>query len=318
MKKNWIRTIATVLVLLLLATMFAGCKQSSEPKIEENTGDNRATYPYVVHTASATWYLAADDIALLGEDAFYMGLWQILKDQEADFADARKALKGYIPDAIPVVDIYTDFTGRATISEMAGAYYNPRSNFIKVFSGWEMAECTLLHEYVHYLTIHCAEQPTTLGFYAEGVAEYIAMIVCKNRMARSVNYCFSAEEIAQCKAHNAWDTAEDCIDLMKSYFSLADYYAQGVFVGFEYYSVSDVMELRTEQVQQNPTVYNVSHIEAACIMAYLVETFSRDTVFQNWGMEPDDIETVYGEPFSSLYQKWSAWNHERCAALGMN
>ena len=191
-------------------------------------------------------------------------------------------------------------------------------DFIKVFSGWEMAECTLLHEYVHYLTIHCAEQPTTLWFYAEGVAEYIAMIVCKNRMARSVNYCFSAEEIAQCKAHNAWDTAEDCIDLMKSYFSLADYYAQGVFVGFEYYSVSDVMELRTEQVQQNPTVYNVSHIEAACIMAYLVETYSRDTVFQNWGMEPDDIETVYGEPFSSLYQKWSAWNHERCAALGMN
>ncbi|MGX8688009.1 MAG: hypothetical protein ACSW8K_09465, partial [bacterium] len=81
--------------------------------VEENGRDNKAVYPYVVHTESSTWYLAKDDIDLLGEEEYYAGLRDILEGMEADFADARDALEGYIQEEIPPVDIYTDFCGKA-------------------------------------------------------------------------------------------------------------------------------------------------------------------------------------------------------------
>ena len=78
------RALCLLLALLMLSVLLAACGSPSMPKIEENKGENAGTYPYVVHTKSATWYLAADDIALLGEDAFYEGLYAILeKDRKS-------------------------------------------------------------------------------------------------------------------------------------------------------------------------------------------------------------------------------------------
>ena len=115
-----LRTLCLLLALLMLSTALAACGSPSKPKIEENKGENAASYPYVVHTKSATWYLAADDIALLGEDAFYEGLYAILEKQEQDFADAREALKGHIDAEIPPIEIRTDFCGKAGVAEIIG------------------------------------------------------------------------------------------------------------------------------------------------------------------------------------------------------
>ena len=317
------RVCCMILALLLCASLCACAAPSAgskgKPAVEENTGDNRSVYPYVVHTPSATWYLAAADIELLGEEAYYEGLYAILENQEQDFADAREVLKGYIPEEIPSVDIYTDFCGNAAISETAGAYYNQRSNFIKLFSGWYMSESSLLHEYVHYLSFHCAEQPVTSGFYAEGLAEYVANIACVNRMSRSVKTAsdFSAEEIAFMTSHGFWNEEEACVDLQKYYYGYAFQVAQGILTGEMYFSVRDIMEERTEKVQQDPTIWDVSHYEAACILAYLIDTYSKDTVFKNLSTSPDDFESVYGEAFSAVYQKWIAWDAEKCAELGV-
>ena len=311
------RALCLLLALLMLSVLLAACGSPSMPKIEENKGENAGTYPYVVHTKSATWYLAADDIALLGEDAFYEGLYQILENQEQDFADAREALKGYIDKEIPAVEIRTDFCKKAGISGIAGAYYHPQRNFIKVFDSWEMAETTLLHEYVHYLTIHCTQQPATIGFYAEGVANFISAIVCKNRMARSVNFGRSEQELAIFKAGGAWDESEGCLDLPKYFFGTAQVFAMGGMNGMEYYSVSDIMESRTEPPAE-PLIWHVSHAEAASIMTWLVETYGRDTVLQNLSTPPEDFEAVYGLPFTEVYQKWMAWNTQKCAELGLN
>ena len=51
-------------------------------KVEENLQDNRTTYPYVVYTDSSTWYLSKDDIELLGEENYYAGLKEIVRDME--------------------------------------------------------------------------------------------------------------------------------------------------------------------------------------------------------------------------------------------
>ena len=316
-KSHTLRALCLLLALLMLSAALAACGSQGKPKIEENKGENAAAYPYVVRTKSAIWYLAADDIALLGEDAYYDGLYAILENQEADFADAREALKGFIDKDIPPIEIRTDFSGRAEASALYGAYYHPQRNFIKVFDNWEVAQTTLLHEYVHYLTMHCAQQPATRGFYAEGIANYISCVACQNRMARSVNYAQPEENLAMYKAGGAWDESGDCLDLPKFYFGTAQLYAMGVMNGMDYYSVSDIMEPRTEQLA-DPLIWHVSHFEAACILDYLVETYGRDAVLQNLSTAPEDFESVYGLPFTEVYQKWFVWNTQRCVELGLN
>ncbi len=306
-------------LLLALSALLSACGPQGKPKVEENKGENAANYPWVVHTKSATWYLAADDIASLGEDAFYEGLYAILENQEQDFADAREALKGHIDADVPPIEIRTDFCGKAGVAEIiGGAYYHEQRNFIKLFGGWDVANFTLLHEYVHYLTLHCVQQPVSRGLYAEGIAQYISMIVCKNRMARSVNCARSEEELALFKAKGAWDESEDCLDPQKFYYGSAAQFSLGGMIGYPYFSTKDVYETYTEEAHQNPDVWTVSHFEAASIMAWLVETYGRDTVLQNLSTAPEDFEAVYGLPFSEAYQQWSVWNMEKCAELGLS
>ena len=313
-----VRALCLLLALLMLTAMLAACGAPSKPKIEENKGENAATYPFVVHTKSATWYLAADDIALLGEDAFYEGLYALLENQEQDFADAREALKGHIDADVPPVEIRTDFSGRAEAAETMGAFYHEQRNFIKLFRGWDVASFALLHEYVHYLTMHCTPRPATRGLYAEGVANYVSMIACKNRMARSVNCAVPEEDLAFFKSKGAWDESENCLDPQKFYFGNAANFSLGGMIGYEYFSVNDIYETYTQEAHQNPDVWNVSHFEAASLMAWLAETYGRDTVLQNLGTAPEDFEAVYGLPFTEAYQKWTAWNLEKCAELGLN
>ena len=104
MKKTMACWIAFSMMVSLCAVHTGAAGQSFEYSIEENTAENRATYPYVVHTESATWYLSKDDIALLGEEAFFRGLYDLLEYQEADFADARAALSGFISEEVePII-----------------------------------------------------------------------------------------------------------------------------------------------------------------------------------------------------------------------
>ena len=72
-------------ILLLISMALALCAWSPAAAdarerytVEENTAENKATYPYIVRTETSIWYLAADDIELLGEDAFFDGLFEIL------------------------------------------------------------------------------------------------------------------------------------------------------------------------------------------------------------------------------------------------
>ena len=316
------RTISIVLLAALMLAGFSSCgKMPNDPqfdyKVIENTDSDKAVYPYIVKTESAAWYLAGDDIDLLGEDPFYEGLYDILKYQESDFAEAREALGGFIPEKIEPVKIYTDFCGKAGISEFAGAYYNERSNFIKVFSGWEMAKNALLHEYIHYLTVCCTDAPVLDRFFAEGIAEYISKIVCQNRMLRSINMGFSEEETSFYREHGAWDEKEECVDPKRYYFGTAETIAQGRIVGMEYPTIFNTVIVRTPQIQQAPGTEDLSFAEAACIMAYLVDSYSRETVYSHMNNTADDLESIFGESFSEIYHHWTEWNTEQCKKMGL-
>lgn len=311
------RIIALLLAALLLSLPVICCAEQTGYQKEEYIGWNKESYPWIIRTPNAVWYISKADIELLGEEAYYEGLYAILDDAEADFADSRAALAGYITDEIQPIDIHTDFCNKAEKSKNAAAYYNGQGNFIKLFSGWNDARAALLHEYVHYLTMHCAQPRTRFGFWAEGMADYVADHVCKNRLGRSVNMAFEKAGYPPVMWDLAWDKAENCIDPRKLDIGLGVLAANGELVGQRYYAVMNEMIVRTEEMDQNLKPDELSLCEASGMIAYLVDEYGKDTVFGNWNVDPDNMDTVYGKDFSELYRDWAAWNKEQCKLLGI-
>ena len=311
------RMTALLLAVLLLSLPVLCCAEQTEYQKGENTGWNKDSYPWIIRTPYAAWYVSKADIELLGEDAYYEGLYAILDDAEADFADARAALAGFIPDEIEPIDIYTDFCNKAEASKTADAFYRELGNYIKLFRGWNIARVALLHEYVHYLTVHCAQPGTQSDFWMEGIAEYIADFVCKNRLGRSDNMGFELAGYPPVMWNLAWDEAENCIDPRKLYFGLGSLAADGGLVGQRYYAVMHEMIVRTEEMDQNLKPEELSLFEASGMIAYLVDEYGKDTVFGNWNLDPDSMDTVYGKTFSEVYRDWAVWSEEQCRLLGI-
>ena len=230
------RVVSLLLAALLLLSLGAcGQKAAADDavrivgryKVVPNDNERKDTYPYVLRTENSAWYLAAADIDLMGEEAFYKGLEDILSYAEADMTDARKALTGRIWEDVPPVEIRTDFCGKAEISQDAGAYYNGLANMIKLFHSWDMAKFSLLHEYVHYLTIHCAEKKTMHYFYIETVAEYVSKFVCENRMIRSIDFSNSDQPELNALAE-IWDDF-DQVKYRNACLSESDAFARGLY-----------------------------------------------------------------------------------------
>lgn len=202
-------------------------------------GDVKAeVYPYMVRTESAVWYLAAADLEMLGEEAFYAGLEDVLQYFEMDAADARAALAGRIPAEIPSVEIRTDFANQDEVAQRYSAYYNQAFDLIQLFHGWPWAKISLLHEYVHYLTFHCAEKKTLGGFYGEAVAEYVSRILCENRMCRSDKYGYwdDPEGVAILRAWGVWDEDRDNLDYRRYVLCVSETFARGLYDGQSYNS----------------------------------------------------------------------------------
>ena len=314
------RLLSLLLAILLLSTLPVGCASGKQRyRVKENTEYNADVYPYVVSTASATWYLAKDDIEMMGEDVFYEELFALLDDAEADFADVRDALNGYIFAEIPPVEVYTDFSNHAPLSETAAAYYNPMRNFIKLFYGWDAVRASLTHEYVHYLTISCADPATNYGFWTEGVAEYISKCVCKNRLARSVNGGFSQEDIEFAKNNGAWDTEQDCLDLKRYYLGVGSLQSSEAFIGSAFYCVDCETIVKSERMLEEPEAHELSYFEACGMIAYLVETYGKDPVFSHWDIRPSPtpMKEVFGKTFVTLYHEWVDWDNAQLKMLGM-
>ncbi len=311
------RRLTLFLAFLFLALPLTGCADQAGCPIEENTGRNRDGYPWLVRTPSAVWYLSVDDIGRFGKEAYLEGLYAILDSAEADFADARAVLEGFIPGEVPPIAIYTDFCNRAEQSKTSDAYFNERDCFIKVFRGWDTARASLLHEYVHYLTIRCARSAPQDAFWAEGMADYISLFACKNRLARSVNLGFDLSELHPAMLEQAWDPDDNCLDPRLVCLGFGEMAVRGYGVGMRYFAVKNEWIDRTEQIQADPAPGELFFHEAAGMVAYLVETYGKDTVFANLDLDPDHMEAVYGKSFPELYRDWAAWNEEQCRLAGI-
>lgn len=285
--------------------------------IEVNHSTTKGIYPYVLRTESVNMFLAADDIEKLGKDEFFNGLKDISDLMEQDFAEARQVLAPYISGDIPAVDVITDFCNHDSYSSFFGAYYSV--GHIKCFYDWNATKTSLLHEYIHYLTLCCADTKATDEFMKEGIAEYISKLRCENRMARSINYMLSEKAIQNYIDHGACTSDGKSIDYVKRYYCDAQLFVEGYEVGRQYSTVSigNTIATRTEEMQNNPNKSNASYPEAACIISYLVETYSEEAVLGNMGMSATNFEDIFGKSYPEIYKDWAEWNTQKCDELGI-
>ena len=319
------RSVSLLLIALLLLGFGACGKKAAEDdavrtvgryKVVLNDNERKDTYPYVVRTENAAWYLAGADIEMMGEEAFYAGLEDILQYAEADMADARKALTGRIPDQVPPVEIRTDFCGKATISQDAGAYYNGLANMIKLFRSWDMAKFSLLHEYVHYLTVHCAEKKTMHYFYIETVAEYVSKFVCENRMIRSMDFSQADQPQLQALA-KIWGDFDE-VKYRNSCLSESDAFARGLYDERPYSCVGQYTTARKADKRLPDHLYELSYAEADSMALYLIERDGEGKYLDHWDMvDEDQLAGLYGYTLGELMTAWSDWNARQCAALGL-
>ncbi len=286
--------------------------------LEENTGSDAASYPYIVRTANAIWYLSAADMEAVGRDAYFEWLELVLKDQEADFDDARAVLAPWLLEEIPPVAIVTDFCSHAGEDTpfCDSAQYSKAQREIRVYHGTGRA---LLYEYVRYLTFSCAKREISPGFYSEGVSEYVSHFACENRMLRTSSREFWREDVKKLyREIGVWDEESDSIDPARN-----DLYGAEMIrlpfsdTGTLYRSVSNGMLHRTEEINQHPNADNISNEELGSLFAYLVETYGREPVFDHWDGDVAELKEVLGKDFTELYWDWAAWNTEQCEALGI-
>ena len=311
--------------LLLLGMAACGQKRSAADdavrlvgnyKVVQNDNERKDEYPYMLQTENSVWYLAAADLELMGEEAFYAGLEDILQYFEADIADARQALAGRIWAEVPPVEIRTDFCGKAGISQDAGAYYNGRVNFIKLFDSWDMAKFALLHEYVHYLTFHCADKKTMSYFYGETVAEYVSKLLCENRMFRSVDLSTTEQPELKSMAQ-IWGDFDE-VKYRNSCFTESDAYAQGRYDGMAYPCVGQFTAYRWANKRLPDHLYELSYAEAMSLALYLMETYGAEKYLDNWDLvDEEQLAGFYGYTVAELLIVWSRWNAEQCAKLGI-
>ena len=170
---------------------------------------------------------------------------------------------------------------------------------------------------MHYLTFRCAKTAIRFGFWSEGIADYVSVFLCRNRLFRSAGREASEEVIAEARDRGVLDPVDGTIDEKPGYYLTAEQYIRGDAVGAVYYAVLNKTIIRTEKIQQNPKPDELSYFEAACMVAYLAEAHGNDFVFSHWDSDPEHSEDVFGQSFPELYQAWTAWNTDMCRQLGL-
>ncbi len=317
---------AIALLLVLTMCFGFGCAKKDDARkiagytLEPNDGANAQTYPYIVRTPHTTWYLAAADIELLGEEAFFEGLEKLLTYQEADFADAYAVLDGYLKDEIPLIDVHTDFAGNTERAKWnkAGAYYLGPDMGIYLYRNWGVAGYALLHEYTHYLTYECCTFDLTPGggFWAEAIAEYVSMISCQNRMGRAVNFGMSDEEWAFAEQRGLLD-ADGTLNPKMYYCFMAAFMRSGAALGAKYSAVSETLITLSERLVEHPMPTTISYYEAGSFFTWLVERYGKELVFANMTIGQEGFADVFGKDFEPLFFEWAADNDAWCIENGI-
>lgn len=289
-----------------------GAKAAYEPfallPFTHNATENADEYPYELTDNEANWYFYPADVKEYGYKAFMEEYLTVKELMELDLPEVRELFDKYLPEEVPKIDIWTAFYEKGTA---AGRYY-PFSNHMELYYDWQEVRYSLVHEYVHYLTLG-VNKIVTAGICAEGVAEEAATYGCENRLCKQYWNNHSGEIIEEIKDTPLWDKENETINIENMNELTAAKFYSGNMEGVTYLNVTGSVAERSGNIQ---AVGQLSYPEMASLTHYLVELYGRDAVYEGY-RNFDSFEELIGKDFLELYEEWGEWNKEQCENLGI-
>ena len=318
MKRTRFKAAFLTFLILAWCALSGAAEAGRVYSVEENPVTSLTTYPYRVVSDSFELYLSQEDLDALDQDTYFEEMNRFLENLEEDLTEAREFLKDYLKEEVPPVRIFTYFT---TSSSVYAGLYEPMSHDIMLYGSWGTAARCTLHEYVHYLTLECSKYRPINGFWWEGLAEYVSMLVCENKTARSFNYDFNYDllddDSVAYYAARGYLEEDGKFNVRKYHYGNAAVLDMPYNRDQKYHPVSCAEKTMTEMVQQNPTMDTLSYSQAACFVEYLVDRFGKDKVIRHM-VPATQFRALYGKNFKDLYNEWRQENLKKCAEMNLN
>ncbi|MBQ9535378.1 MAG: hypothetical protein IJU78_06015 [Clostridia bacterium] len=312
LKNDWLRS--------------AGASGTYEPLalLQYEYGEYSEDYPYLLRCGDAVWYFAAEDVREEGYDEFIRQFLRLEALRPLDFADAREALRGYIEEDIPPVDIYTSFV-EPPEDDFVSGYYLRTENCIKIYDDWESVSWALLHEYIHYLReahslLH--DNLYTNALDVEAVTEAIATFECENRMASSIfvdeDGIFQQPEAFEFfSSTSLWDEENLRMDFPTLYtlISLLCYFDYNADLFYPYRSIGQT--IINDSSERNGAMVNLSYQEGAVFVWYMFEKYGRDEVLSCSHHQVTGLWALWDKPFAEEYEEFGKWLYNTTGAWFM-
>lgn len=282
---------------------------------EYNDVRETADYPYVIKEESANWYFSPADIKNEGYCTFVEEYLKVAPVAEIDFAEAREVLKDYILKDVPPVDIFTFFY---KVDEVTmGAVYSHVEERVCIYTDWRSGlKYSLLHEYIHYLTVGENKLFEKAIGLVEGVTDEIATFECENHLKKMYyQELMSDEEYGEenhifAKEIGALIPDTNELDVEVYYYYLAKFYYELEPHTGEYKAIMWDMTSKPEKT----TLGSLSYQEAGSMSKYLVEQYGLDATLKHC-KNVAELEELTGKSFLELYETWALWNEERYQEL---
>lgn len=271
-------------------------------------------YPYVIREESANWSFSSTDVKNVGYCTFVKEYEIVAPVSELDFAEAREVLKAYVPEEISKVDILTQFYNTDTWG--TGANYNRQENAIWAYGDWRQLKYSLLHEYVHYLTMGDGKVLSINAGLVEGITEEISVFECENHLQKMYYQEIMADEeygeqnYAFAKEIGALNPDTNQLEPEVYYYYRAKIFCELEPSASEYKSILSGMTPKPS----NMTLSALSYPEAGSLARYLVEQYGMDETLKNC-TDVLKLQELTGKSFLELYEDWGAWNEQKYQEL---
>lgn len=259
-----------------------------------HTGNTREDYPYVIPGDSADFYFSVKDVSRQGYVRFLSSYLELAELMEADFADARQVLEGYISEDIPAVGIFTRFWEKG---DMAGSFYT--FDGITLYHDWDNAAYSLLHEYIHYLLHDFMHYNHLMD---EALTEEISVYECRNRMQQKL-WAQQLSDRTLAQQLGIWDEETQTVDLGAYGDIVAQAYYCSAPGSESYLAISGYTITRPEVI----TMFDLTYEEAGSFVHYLIGRFGWDAVLEAID-STEKNRALWGKSFPEMYQDWANAN----------
>lgn len=259
--------------------------------------ENTAYATYKIESEDAVWLWDDEDVIQFGYKDMIEKYMEIEPRRCFDFAEARNYLQNYLPENLEKVKICTSFIKSEPPEPCE---YISGANTIVIRYGWLDAAHSLLHEYIHYLTVGKGKIMEKDSFLDEWFPTLLETFELENQEFR-----IYLEDIDQYSVENIKEIRDLYWDAQKENYSYAlgrmRYTLQQHYIG-----ENERAGKETGYDSYNISVSDLAYAQRAVMAKYLVDQYGFDKFVEMTGVD-GNFRAVFGKTFKELYFDMIDW-----------